>query len=952
MTTQGGGGKKPKKPRKARKTPVAGSPEAASSVDSAPVRDSDAEVPDLRPSDAAGSEPVQDEAAPVRDSDAELGPSQKLDRRDGIEESGPLRDSDAEVPRSGFEPARRSAPESDRSEYEAGAFSSSDPAPQLPDPVVERPRRAETVRVAEDHAGVAADIPQSVPSPDWALDSSEAEARAVPPPPTPEAVAASLPDPKAAAIEAARIVGEIVGDIESAGGAAIVAAAAAGAAIEAARARSRAVADPEAAAAAAAADVIQHAADSQNADPVVTVRMQRDRILRALAEDIAAQTEAQAAGQAPAADPIPTTSDRRPGSIPDHAPSAPARVSTSPGTYASAQTSSAEATNEEGGDEAFDPVQIAAAAIGRLRKRAKTDLAELRTHYHRHDILVLLVAFMIIVVAGRVHRRIVTPPTVKFPPPGTDGHGLVFEHSQAWLAPEPLPSPTPRIIHELSGQPSKSNTRYHVEFTSSIDPGARIEVWIDKKPAWSNIVTGLELDRRTRWGELYTLDDSSVRSIAGHDWLRTVYRYAHAADKGDVPRVDRAIEYATIDREQIYVITLFGSPAELDRIEEVVAPTLRVPTQTGLPLVPQTRTLAQRTYPNAVARAFDSTVMIVAADLIDGRLKPRGGGSGVIVGGDGSILTNYHVIHDKDGRLHDVFVIGRFSAPDQAPQLWCAGRPNRSKLQRELDLALIKCDLDLDGRSWVPGSNGVWATLPEAHTADIRMGQRLWVLGYPDVGGGGLTLSEGEVEGWTGEDGTAGKDFIKTDASITHGNSGGPVIDDHGRLVGIASAFRTKVSASGGVIETSQVGLVRPLATATDLLAIAAAGWIPREGHTDVELQPSAVEAPAEGVRISTKVMDASNESPVRDALVMVLRPGVAASDVDVNRLDDQVLSWGRSNTLGEVQLKQPVPIPGAYTVMIVARGFEPLIGENELHLDANTPPAFDPWGKIWLRSR
>jgi hypothetical protein len=90
----------------------------------------------------------------------------------------------------------------------------------------------------------------------------------------------------------------------------------------------------------------------------------------------------------------------------------------------------------------------------------------------------------------------------------------------------------------------------------------------------------------------------------------------------------------------------------------------------------------------------------------------------------------------------------------------------------------------------------------------------------------------------------------------------------------------------------------------------------------------------------------------VRDALVMILRPGVNAKKVDVNRLDDQVLSWGRSNTQGDVQLKQPVPIPGTYSVMVVARGYEPLVGEGELHLDANTPAYFDPWGKIWLRSR
>src|SRR4029078_2964917 len=103
-----------------------------------------------------------------------------------------------------------------------------------------------------------------------------------------------------------------------------------------------------------------------------------------------------------------------------------------------------------------------------------------------------------------------------------------------------------------------------------------LEIRILKRPAASNMLTGLELDRRSRWGELYTLDDSSVKSIAGHDWLRTAYSYAHA-EKGDVPRVDHALEYATIDREQIYVVTIYGTPLEIDQIEDVVGPSLRVP---------------------------------------------------------------------------------------------------------------------------------------------------------------------------------------------------------------------------------------------------------------------------------------------------------------------------------------------------------------------------------------
>jgi S1-C subfamily serine protease len=728
--------------------------------------------------------------------------------------------------------------------------------------------------------------------------------------------AMSLPDPAQAAFEAARIAEQVLGgNIDTASGAAIVAAAAAGAAIEAARMR-----------ALAGESVVETSpvgtatTDPQGAaDPVTTVRMQRERVLRALAADVAANATSSVANETAAA-----SAEGRP-----------------------AQPAFPRAPTQPGDDDELDPVAIAAAAIQKLRQRASTNFTDLRGHYQRHDIIVLVLAFVIIVIAGRVHHRLVTPPLEEFAQ-----RGLVFEHSTTWFKAEDLPPSPPRIIRDPTGQPPKPGTAYHVEYTNSLDPNARLEVFIDKKPAWSNIVTGLELDRRTRYGELYTLDDSSIRSVEDQDWLRTEYRYAHTVAKGDAPRVDRAVEYATIDREQIYIVTMFGTKSQLERIESVIVPTLRVPTRSGLPLVPQTRSLGQRTYPDLVSRAFDSTVMVVVADLVDGRLKARGGGSGVIVGADGSVLTNYHVIHDKDGRLHDVFVIGRFSTLDRAPQLMCAGRPSRSKLQRDIDLALIKCDLDLDGRTWQPASNMIWPILPEARTTDIKMGQRVWVLGYPDAGGGGLTLSEGTVEGWTGQDGTQGRDFIKTDASITHGNSGGPVVDDSGRLIGIAAASRTKITASAAVVEVAQVGLVRPLPTASDLLAIAAAGWTPREGHTDVELQPSAVEAPSEGVRIATKVIDAANEAPIRDALVLVLRPTVKASQIDVNRLDDQTLSWGRSNTQGDVQLKQPVPVPGTYTVMVIARGYEPLIGEGALKLTDKTPPAFDPWGSIKLLAR
>ena len=176
------------------------------------------------------------------------------------------------------------------------------------------------------------------------------------------------------------------------------------------------------------------------------------------------------------------------------------------------------------------------------------------------------------------------------------------------------------------------------------------------------------------------------------------------------------------------------------------------------------------------------------------------------------------------------------------------------------------------------------------------MGQRLWVLGYPDVGGGGLTSPR-----VTSRAGPAPMAHLagtsSRPTSITHGNSGGPFVDDQGKLVGIASAFRTKVTENHHVIETAQVGLVRPLQTASSLLDVAAAGWTLLEGHTDRDLTPSAVEAAAEGIRIYTTVYDDANETPIRDALVMVLRSGVDTSTIDMNRLDDQARTCGARPT-------------------------------------------------------
>jgi S1-C subfamily serine protease len=592
----------------------------------------------------------------------------------------------------------------------------------------------------------------------------------------------------------------------------------------------------------------------------------------------------------------------------------------------------------------------AAEALGEMGVDLTRELAHAigpSSPYHRHDFIVIAFAVIVVILGSTVHRHLVAPSIEIF-----QTRGLTFERPAIWLPPEEVAPIPPRLVaaDPAPPRPAGAALPYHVVYTSTIDPNVRMEVRIEARPTqWNNILAVLDLDRRTRWGEQYAASPSVVRTLGGHDWLETRFRHGFTPVPGDEPRIGHAIELATVDAERMYVVTLYGGPRRVARLAAVIAPTLRVASRTGMPMVPHSLRLQPR-YPTAVAADFESTVMVMVADVIDGQLRAVGGGSGVIVARDGSILTSAHVLARGQGRLHDVFVIGRPDRPGQPPALVCAGRPDRSKLKLEVDLALIKCDADLDGRPRVAAAAArPWIPVTISKAGDPQPGQPLWVIGYPDVGGGSITVIQGAVTGYTSAGVMLGKDLIKTDAAISFGNSGGPVVDATGELIGIASISRVTTTVDGASVGSSKSGLVRPIPAASALVAIARAGWTPRTGYTSVDLAPTSIEPEAEGVSISTRVVDQANDEPIAGALVMVLREGVDPRSVEVNRLDDVVIAWGRADADGGVYLRQPVPAPGRYTVLVNADGYTPLVAEDGLILPADAPSSVVPWGTLRL---
>jgi hypothetical protein len=351
---------------------------------------------------------------------------------------------------------------------------------------------------------------------------------------------------------------------------------------------------------------------------------------------------------------------------------------------------------------------------------------------------------------------------------------------------------------------------------------------------------------------------------------------------------------------------------------------------------------SQQQRKEVIKNTMPAVVMVVAVDVDNGRLKPVSSGSGTIISNDGSILTNHHVLSDKKaGKLHDLFLIGRFQRADREPQFVCAGKPTRGVLKPKLDLALLKCDLDMNGRPWKPSG---WPSIPVGRSEDVVPGQQVWVLGYPNVGGSTIHVTRGLVSGWTGEQGGANsRAYMKTDAAITHGNSGGTAVDDEGKFIGVPTAFRVTTEMTGGSVATvGKVGLIRPVEHARDLVTLASTGWTPAEGAK----APPTISA---GVTVRGKIIDASSGQPVLAAVVVVFKAGIKVADINQKELEKQALSWGQSNAAGEFALQAPVPRGGKYSVAIIARGYRARALDEALAVPDNAPQIFEPWPTIRL---
>jgi serine protease Do len=242
-------------------------------------------------------------------------------------------------------------------------------------------------------------------------------------------------------------------------------------------------------------------------------------------------------------------------------------------------------------------------------------------------------------------------------------------------------------------------------------------------------------------------------------------------------------------------------------------------------------------------------------DPLDGPRDPdaprQGAGSGFIVDSNGYILTNYHVVEGAeritvtlaDGRTFRGTVVGSDPA---------------------IDVALVH----------IPNASN----LPEAplgNSDELRAGEWVCAIGNPLGYVHSVTVGVVSFIGRKLFDQSL-DEYIQTDAAINFGNSGGPLINSRGEVVGINSAISSKASSIGFALPINQAVAVLPQLKATGRVS---RGFI---GVTLTDVTPALQQALGLTVATGAMVQDVTPRSPAERA---GLRPYDVIVEVEGRRV-------------------------------------------------------------------
>ena len=163
-------------------------------------------------------------------------------------------------------------------------------------------------------------------------------------------------------------------------------------------------------------------------------------------------------------------------------------------------------------------------------------------------------------------------------------------------------------------------------------------------------------------------------------------------------------------------------------------------------------------------------------------------GTGSIISSDGFVLTNAHVIIDQSkGRPFNNLRI--FLKPDRVSgdlrkDTSLKYRAELVRFTENLDLALLRIKS--------PSIGNLSPTLEFSDSDLVSIGDPVIAIGHPEQGGL-WTLTTGTISSHINNYGNMpGKNVFQTEASLNRGNSGGPLINSRGHIVGVNSMISRK----------------------------------------------------------------------------------------------------------------------------------------------------------------
>ncbi len=250
-------------------------------------------------------------------------------------------------------------------------------------------------------------------------------------------------------------------------------------------------------------------------------------------------------------------------------------------------------------------------------------------------------------------------------------------------------------------------------------------------------------------------------------------------------------------------------------------------------------------------------------------------GSGFLISPDGYIVTNNHVISGRDGqRLVDTITVTLSDRTEYRARV--VGRDPLS------DLALLK--IDARNLPYVEFGN----------SRDVRVGD--WAIAIGNPFGLGGTVTAGIVSalhrGIMG--GGAYDRYIQTDASINQGNSGGPLFDLNGRVIGVNTAIFSPTGGNVGVGFAIPAELAKPV-----IDQLRATGRV-RRGYLGVQIQP-----------MTASIASAMGLPKDRGEIVAGVEPRGPAEAAGIQRGDVVVRVGGQEvtpeNTLSFIVANTPI---------------------------------------------